>query len=78
MDFYADVRLYLKVETKVTGINPEVVEKKRVAIVAKNGLVDQTSPDWVGRIEIPREDPVTGETFEMIMKLTGLGEERWG
>lgn len=69
MDFYADLRLYLKVESKVTGVNPEVVEKKRIAIVAKNGFKDQTSSEWVGKIELTHEDPPTGETFEMIRGL---------
>lgn len=77
MDFYTDIRLYLKVETDVEGVNPEVVHKKRVALVAKNGFKDQTSPDWVSKIELPYEDPLTGETFKMIMGLTGLPEEKW-
>lgn len=76
MDFYADVRLYLKVETKVEGVNPEVVHKKRVAIVAKNGLRDQTSSEWVSKIELPYESPPTGETFKMIMELASLPEEK--
>jgi len=77
-DFYCDLRLYLKIESKVTGTNPEVVEKKRVAIIAKNGLVDSTSPDWIGKIELPRDnDPSELKTFRLVMELTQLPEERW-
>jgi len=77
-EFYCDLRLYLKIETKVTGANPEVVEKKRVAIVAKNGLVDSTSPEWIGKIELPRDNtPSELKTFRLIMELTQLPEEMW-
>lgn len=77
-EFYCDLRLYLKIETKVTGANPEVVEKTRVAIIAKNGLVDSTSPDWIGKIILPRDnDPSELTTFRLIMELTQLPEDRW-
>lgn len=76
--FYCDLRLYLKIEKTVTGTNPEVVEQKRVAIVAKNGLIDSTSPDWVGKIILPRDnDPKELRTARLIMELTQLPEDRW-
>ena len=78
MDFYADIRLYLKVETEVEGVNPEVVHKKRVALVAKNGFINQTSSDWIPKIELPEDnDPSELKTFRLIMELTQLPEERW-
>ena len=77
-DFYCDLRLYLKIESKKTGEDPVVVTKTRVAIIAKNGLVDSTSPDWIGKIVLPRDnDPKELKTFRLIMELTQLPEDMW-
>lgn len=78
MDFYCDLRLYMKIEEEITSVNPEVKTKKRVALVVKNGLVDSLSTEWVGKIELLYDnDPSKGETFRKIMELTKLQEERW-
>jgi len=77
-DFYCDLRLYLKIVSKSTGEDPVVVTKTRVAIIAKNGLVDPTSPDWIGKITLPRDnDPKELKTFRLIMELTQLPEDMW-
>lgn len=76
--FYCDLRLYLKIESIETGTDPVVVEKTRVALIAKNGLMDSTSPDYVSKIILPRDnDPSELTTFRLIMGLTQLPEDRW-
>lgn len=78
MDFYCDLRLYMKIEEEITSVNPEKKVKKRVALVVKNGLIDSLSTEWIGSIELPYDnDPSKGETFKKIMELTKLQEERW-
>ncbi len=77
-NFYCDLRLYLKIEKESTGDDPVVVVKKRVAMIAKNGLVDSTSPEWVSKIILPRDnDPKELKTFRLIMELTQLPEDMW-
>ena len=78
MNFFADLRLLLKIEKVVTEPNPETVVQKRIAVVAKNGFISQLSDEWVDRIELPEDnDPSEGKTFGIIMKITGIDEERW-
>ncbi len=77
-DFYCDLRLYLKIESESSGEDPVVITKKRVALIAKNGLVDSTSPDYISKIILPRDnDPKELKTFRLIMELTQLPEDMW-
>lgn len=78
MDFYADIRLYFKIDTKMEGTDPVVVTKTRTALVAKNGFINQVSPDWIPKITLPIDnDPSELKTFRLIMGLTKLPEDRW-